>query len=305
MEGGDVLVTGGSGFIGSAVTRRLVSDLGADVHVADTRPPDRESATASYRAVDVRSAEFVEAATACDPDAIVHLAALSDLAYCRDHPDEAFDVNVMGTENVLAAARECSPDAVAIASSGAVYAPDTDLLSESSRLGPTDVYGETKLVGERLAEAFAARTGISTPVARPFTVYGPDREAPNLFSAITDQLEGGGREVTLGNLSPRRDYVHVDDVARAFVSLLASFDGGYRAFNVATGSSHSVREVVRQVSRTLDREIEIAQDETRMRGTERPELRGDPSRLRAETAWRPRYDLRDGIRDVLEAEGLL
>lgn len=297
-----VLVTGGAGFIGSQISADLLA-AGADVHVLDNcfaGDADLVPEGARFVEADVRSAAAAEHIERVDPDGIVHLAAIHYIPYCNENPREAFEVNVMGTRNVLEAARGLSGlESVVLASSAAVYPPRETANREDSELAPMDIYGETKLLDEDLLELFHHETGVPSTAARLFNVYGPNETNPHLIPAVLDQLEDGSRTVELGNLSPERDFVHVRDVSNAVRTLLAEFEGGFRPYNVGTGEAYSVREVVEATADALGEEITIEQDEERVRESDRPRLQADVTRLTEETSWEPTVSLVEGLRELV------
>ncbi|TYL38895.1 nucleoside-diphosphate sugar epimerase [Natronococcus pandeyae] len=304
LRNSTVLVTGGAGFIGSHLCRALV-EADADVVVVDDLSTGRAPLVSSegpVEPIDVRSDTLSSTIIDVSPDAIVHLAAIHYVPYCDEHPRETFEVNVLGTRQLLEAARRV-PDLqkFVFASSAAVYPPRAEANEESARLDPVDVYGETKLVGEDLVRLFAADTDVPTALARLFNVYGPNETNSHLIPAILMQIRDGRREVELGNLTPRRDFVYVDDVVRAIIAMLTDFDGDCRPFNVGTGTTHSVREVVEVTSRALDDDIAITQDEGRTRESDRPHLEADVSRIRDELGWTPDVTFQEGIRRILSS----
>jgi UDP-glucose 4-epimerase len=305
MHDKGILVTGGAGFIGSHLVRRL-SEADADVLAVDNCFAGTESLvpeSVQFERVDIRADRFRDVTRDFDPDAIVHLAALHYIPYCNENPEEAFGVNVMGTRNLLAAARELSGlDTMVFASSAAVYPPREEANSEASETGPMDIYGETKLVGEDLMRLFQGDTGTATAAARLFNVYGPNETNEHLIPAILKQVRRGNRRIELGNLTPKRDFIHVSDVVSALMRLLSEFDGGYSTYNVGTGIEHSVREVVEKTSEALNEDIEIIQDEERTRESDRPHLKADISRMQADYDWTPETDFVSGLRELLEQE---
>lgn len=310
LQGDRVLVTGGAGFVGSHVTTELLA-RGATVTVLDnTFTGDREHIEegVDFHDVDVRDGDAVERVVeSVSPSIIVHLAAIHYIPYCNDHPEEAFDVNVVGTRNLLEAARRCDTvERFVYASTAAVYPPRDVPHSETDETGPMDIYGRTKLVGEDLLELFANETGVPSASARLFNVYGPTETNPHLIPAILDQLDPADsrHEVELGNLSPQRDFVYVEDVADAIVTLAAEFDGTHRAYNVGTGHPYSVRGVVGEVSDALGERIDIVQDDDRVRESDRPHLCADISRIERETSWSPETEFVDGLRKLLEEQDL-
>lgn len=305
MEHDDVLVTGGAGFIGSRFVKDL-SETDANVVAVDncfagdpTLVPD----DVRLERVDIRSDEFEELVATVEPDAIVHLVALHYIPYCNEHPEEAFDVNVMGTRNLLSAARELPDlDTLIFASSAAVYPPRKGPNSETSVTGPTDIYGRTKLIGEDLTELFAEQTDTTAVAARLFNVYGPNETNEHLIPAVLKQVRDGKREIELGNLTPKRDFIHVSDVADALGTLLRNADAGYSVYNVGTGTEYSVREVVEKTSEALGEDIEITQDDDRVRESDRPHLQADISRMRADFGWEPDVDFVDGLSALLRQD---
>lgn len=301
----NVLVTGGAGFIGSHVVREL-SRAGANVLAVDNCFSGSESLIPEdvrFEMVDVRDAAFEETVLDYDPTAIIHLAALHYIPYCNEHPEETFRVNVMGTRNLLAGARQLSNlSTVVFGSSAAVYPPRKGPHDESSETGPIDIYGETKLVGEDLMKLFSTETDVATATVRLFNVYGPNETNEHLIPAILKQVRRGDRQIELGNLTPKRDFVHVTDVVSAVRTLVEEFDGRYSTYNVGSGIEYSVREVVEKTSEALGEELEVVQDEERVRESDRPHLRADVSRIRTEFGWDPDVDFATGLRDLLGRE---
>jgi UDP-glucose 4-epimerase len=303
-----VLVTGGTGFIGSYVTRQLLEE-GATVHALDngfTGSPELVPDDVTVHDVDIRNKDEVsEVVNEVDPGVLIHLAAIHFIPYCNENPEEAFDVNVLGTRNVLEAAESLDNlDRVVNTSSAAVYEPAPGPHIETEGIGPTDIYGRTKLVAEDEARLFNVDTGIPTASARLFNVYGTRETNSHLIPAILEQLEDGSRSVDLGNLTPARDFIYASDVANAIVTLASEFNDDYRAYNVGTGTEYTVREVVDAVGDALGEEITIEQDEDRVRESDRPHLKADISRLTTEFDWEPTYKLREGLEKVVAEKNL-
>lgn len=304
VDGEQILVTGGTGFIGSYVTRQLLQ-RGARVHALDngfTGSKDIVPNEVNIYDVDIRNKDAVrDVFENVTPDILIHLAAIHFIPYCNNNPEEAFNVNVLGTRNVLDAAREIENlERIVNTSSAAVYEPASGPHNENKGIGPTDIYGRTKLVAEDEARLFNSDTDIPTASARLFNVYGIRETNSHLIPAILDQLEDQSRSIELGNLTPARDFIHASDVASALVMLASEFKDDYRTYNVGTGTEHSVREVVDAVADALGEEITIKQDEERVRESDRPHLQADISRITSEFDWEPKYKLREGLKQVIE-----
>jgi len=302
MPAQDILVTGGAGFIGSHLVEDL-TDSGANVMVVDNCFSGCRSLApegVQFHEVDIRDTQLADLVVAFDPDAIVHLAALHYVPYCNANPEEVFEVNAVGTRNLLAAARELSGlDSMVFASSAAVYPPREGANSEASATGPTDIYGKTKLIGEDLTRLFHRETNTATVTARLFNVYGPNETNEHLIPAILQQVRRGDRQIELGNLTPRRDFIHVSDVTSALTTLLTEHDDGHATYNVGTGTEYSVREVVEKTSEALGEDITVVQDDERVRESDRPHLKADISRMQDDYDWEPEVDLVAGLRELL------
>lgn len=304
IDSNRILVTGGMGFIGSYLTRNLLEKK-FEVHVIDnqfTGDPGMVPNEVSTHNVDIRETQSVnQVISQIDPHVIIHLAAIHFIPYCNENPEQAFNVNVIGTRNVLHAAKALNDlDRFINASSAAVYSPSSGPHKETEETGPTDIYGQTKLVAEDESRLFHLETDIPTATARLFNAYGERETNSHLIPAILEQLEAGSRSVELGNLTPARDFIHVNDIANALTILSTEYEQGYRTYNVGTGTEYTVQQVVDTLSDIVGEQIKIVQDDDRVRKSDRPHLRADISRLRSEFDWVPEYSFREGLSTVVE-----
>ena len=219
---------------------------------------------------------------------------------CEDDPAEAISINVEGTHRVLAASAKAGAASLTLASSAAVYAPSPDPHRETSALGPTDIYGHTKLWAEQISALHHARTGRAIGVARLFNVYGPGETTPHLIPTIIEQARSA-RELQLGNLGTSRNYVHVRDAAEALVALASpAREQGYAVCNIAGRRSYDGNEIVEAVGRIMGRQLVVTRDETRFRPTDRPRLAADLTRAARELNWHPTTDFDDGLAETIE-----
>lgn len=304
---GRVLITGGAGFIGSALGAYL-GEQGHTVTVLDNlsfgrrdlaRVPDER-----FHAVDIRDRDAVlRAVRAADPQWVLHLAAIHFIPYCNAHPIEATEINVMGTVHVLdACAATASVKQVFVASTAAVYPVADGAMSEGHVTGPMDIYGITKLATEKLANEFHLRTRIPTITGRFFNAFGPNETNPHLFPEIQKQVRAGHRELKLGNLDPKRDYIHTSDMASAMLSLLRAGITGHEVFNIGRGIEYSVREIVEAFERQLGEKLTITTDPSRVRKVERMHLLADVSKLKRATGWEPQRGIDEGVRTLLSED---
>ncbi len=296
------LVTGGAGFVGSHVCDALVA-RGCDVVVLDDLSRGSEDwlpADVEVHRADVRDADTVFAIVqASQPDLIVHLAALHFIPAVDEAPRLATEINVEGTANLVAAARSVQPTAFVFASSAAVYPNCGEPIAESVQVGPIDLYGRTKVEGERLVASLAEQTGIRCVSARLFNVIGPRETNPHVVPEIVEQVAAGADVLALGNIATKRDYVNVLDVAAALTMLAFAPPTGHSIFNVGTGKGTSVAELAEICARICEREIVIETDPRRLRSVDRMHLVADVSALAASYGWRASRDVVSTLTDLL------
>jgi GDP-4-dehydro-6-deoxy-D-mannose reductase len=289
-----VLLTGASGFVG----RRLAARLAADGHVVGGLAHDLAGMPDGIEArlADVRDAAGLEQAVMrFDPDAVIHLAALSHVGESWRRIDEYFDVNVVGTENLLVAARGRR---VVVVSSAEVYGlvPDAEQpIAESRPVAPRSPYALTKAVAERLALASGAA------VARLFNLAGPGQQpsfALPSFAAQLAAIAAGAAEPVLavGNLSAARDFLHVEDGAAGLARIATGGMPG-RIYNVASGVAVSIAEALERLIAISGLAVRVEQDPARLRPVDVPRLCGDASRLRA-LGWAPSHGLEAALHDT-------
>lgn len=300
-----VLITGGAGFIGSAIVPALTAE-GYDLFVYDNlsfgnkqfiKIPDENFIIGDIRNIQKLSETF----TQIQPDILIHLAALHFIPYCNQHPFEAADINIRGTMNVLQAAKKLtSLKKIFFASTAAVYPIHDSAVSENHELLPLDIYGLSKLTGENLCRLFWLETGIDTIVCRFFNAFGPNETNPHLIPEIEKQLRQGLRTIKLGNTTPKRDFIHTYDMAAAVSNLLKLKDTGYDIFNLGRGIEYSVVEIVNAFERQLKEKVVIEIDQQRVRKVEREHLLADVSKLKKMAGWEPAWSIDEGIKDLIQ-----
>ena len=309
-----VMVTGGAGYIGSVVTEVLLGD-GHDVLVLDNLSKGHRDAVvsgASFVRADLLDRELVTASLRdfkCD--AVVHMAAASLVGESVTDPAHYYRQNVVAGLTLLESIREAGVARLVFSSTAAVYGePRKQPIEEVDPTAPTNPYGETKLAFERALHWYAGAYGLDSVSLRYFNAAGAteingERHDPetHLIPLVLQAAAGRGREVTLfGTDYPTpdgtciRDYIHVDDLARAHALALADLDRrhGCRAYNLGCGGAgYSVREVIDTAAHVTGRSIPVRV------AARRP---GDPAvlvasadRIQRELGWTPRQQRLDAI----------
>jgi len=287
------VITGAAGFVGRHLAAHL-SDAGDDVVGLDHEHDVTD--------VDAMAGALVRA----DPEAIYHLAALSHVGASWDDPAAVLRVNVLGTDGVLEAARRVVPDAsVLVVSSAETYGvvrPDELPLTERAELRPGSPYAASKAAAELVAVQASRGYGQRVVVARPFNHIGPGQSPTFFVPAVARRLvearRAGVTEVPVGNLDARRDFTDVRDVVRAY-RLLARLGSSGVVYNVCSGRDVSVGDVADVLRSLIYPEARFVEDPSLTRPLDIPVLRGDASRLREGTGWRPEIDLATTLRDVV------
>ena len=301
-----VAVTGARGFVGVNLVEHLV-DHGMQVLAIDNLSTGHQDVepdpSVSFVQADFDSSGSVAAVEAFAPEAVVHLAAVHYLPYCRTHPEETLRVNATATSGFLEAlSRLETLRRVVVASSAAVYGFGDEAFTERSELQPADVYGESKVLAERAVTEFAAgQPDVSAVMLRFFNVFGPRETTPHLIPTLVGQI-ARGEAIEVGNPWPRRDYVHVLDVASAVCAALdAPLERPSIALNVATGRGTSVKEVIEILMELSGNTDAWNQDPGRVRNLD-GDLVGVGSLARSVLGWEPDWTVERGLADLLEKE---
>jgi|JI10StandDraft_1071094.scaffolds.fasta_scaffold22150_3 UDP-glucose 4-epimerase len=297
------LVTGGAGFIGCAVIDKLQRE-GHEIFVIDNLSFGKREfiniPDSNFFNVDILDREKVDKIFSdIKPETVIHLAAVHFIPYCNQHPYESSDINIRGTTHILNACRKNGVGKVFFASTAAVYPIYDDAVTEKHQTGPLDIYGLSKLTGEHLCNEFHLMTGVPTIVCRFFNAFGPNETNPHLIPEIQNQINSGMRKIKLGNLTPKRDFIHTSDMANAVHTLLSKIDKGTDTFNLGRGIEYSVTEIVDAFSRELGELVEIEVDPARVRKVERMHLLADVSKLKS-IGWSPLIGIDEGIRTLID-----
>ena len=237
---------------------------------------------------------------------IYHLAAWADVAGSWDEPVTTIRVNVEGTLNVLDAAREAGVSRVLAVTSADVYGPvdEADLpLDENAPLRPVSPYAASKAAADMLCVQATLGHGLDVVRVRAFNHLGPGQSDKFVASALASRIvaneRSGGEVVRVGNLDARRDFTDVRDVVKAYRLLMTSGVGG-DVYHVCSGVDRPVRELAETLVALAESSMRLETDPDLLRPVDLKVLRGDPSKTRAATGWRPEIPIETTLSDLLD-----
>ena len=305
-----VLITGATGFAGRHLARLCAT---RDAHVVGLgRRPHDGPATADlheYITADLTSPGGTRAALrAAAPDAVFHLAAEASVATSWKSPETTIRANLSSTLHVLEAVRHDCPDArVLVACSGEEYGNHDSLpLTEDHELRPQNPYAVSKSACDLAAGFYADAYGMHVVRMRAFNHAGPGQSDAYVISKFARQLaeaEAAGPagepvEIVTGNLHVRRDFTDVRDVVRAYWLALERAEPG--VYNVCSGRSTEISEILAGLARHAGVQIEQTTDPSLLREHEVAEIRGSHEKLTAATGWEPEIPLEQTLADTVE-----
>jgi nucleoside-diphosphate-sugar epimerase len=301
-----VLVTGGAGFIGSHLVRRLIV-TGYRVRVLDAFVTGRAANLEGLDGIDIQDGDIRDPAVVAKAmrgiDGVFHLAALPSVARSWKDPVTTLATNAHGTANVVESAITAGVSALVYSSSSSVYG-DQEATKKSEDLQPRPIspYGYSKLLGEKIALAHAGSDqGIRVVALRYFNVFGARQDPDSPYSAVIPlfikHALAGTTATVDGDGSQSRDFTHVDNVVDANICALESGTSGL-AMNVACGQSHSLLELVDGISNLSAKPLQTVFGPPR-EGDIKHSL-ADISLAREKIGYQPKVTFSDGLRRVFE-----
>ena len=299
LSGKSLIVTGGTGFLGSAFVRYAI-DAGADVQVVARSTADHWRLSAyrdRYRVLTTTIEGLAELSVDIAKDTIlVHFAA-AGVNQTDDDIVRMVDTNIVGTLSTLAFAKQNGARRFVLVGSSGEYGPGVHL-SEDAALRPTAEYGATRASATMLARAYGKRRDIEVTVVRPFAVFGPFEAPYRLIPyAILSALRGVPIKISSGQQT--RDYVYVDDVSAGIASACVIKEAGGEIFNLCTGIETSVRDAASLVAMLVDKRVEVDCGVIPQIPGEMWQTSGDPSRAHKVLGWSPRVELTTGLEETI------
>lgn len=310
-EGKKVLLTGAGGFIASHLLEKLVL-LGADVKafvrynsrndpgLLALAPPEILSEIEIIQG-DLRDSLAVRQAVT-GTSLVFHLGALIAIPYSYLHPQEVIETNILGTMNVLSAARFENVQRVIHTSTSEVYGSALRVpIDESHPLQGQSPYSASKIGADKIAESFHLSYNLPVVTVRPFNTYGPRQSARAVIPTIISQALT--RDIIqLGNLDTRRDLTFVDDTVKGFLAAATADNVLGETINLGYGEDIRIGDLAEEVIDLVGRPVRIVVDPDRLRPEKSEVLRlvSDNAKARRMLGWQPLVSLREGLQITID-----
>lgn len=300
-----ILVTGADGFIGSHLTELLLkkgykvralshynsfnywgwledipSNLNLEIVTGDIRDP--HFCKKIVKGVDI----------------VFHLAALIAIPYSYTAPDSYVDTNIRGTLNICQAAKENGNIRLIHTSTSEVYGTAKYVpINESHPKQPQSPYSASKIAADAIALSFFHAFNLPVTVARPFNTFGPRQSARAFIPTIISQITSGKKGVEVGDLTPTRDFIYVEDTARGLFTLSACNASIGREVNICSGFEISMGDVAENIKAILNSNAILKSDKKRLRPKKSEVFRlyGDNALIKSLTGFKPEYELNKGL----------
>lgn len=275
------LITGSDGFVGKHLVKSLKAQ-GAEVIGIDARS-----------GIDIR--DWNQIKNVEDVDIVCHLAAIMYVPFSWKHPHILYEVNVLGTLNILEYCRIHNIKKFIFASSYLYGTPKYLPIDEKHPVDLVNPYSRSKKIAEDLCKGYSEDFGLNLLILRFFNIYGSGQNEDFLIPLIMKQLKKG--KIVLDDPEPKRDYLYIDDAIEAYIKASAFDKSNFEMFNIGSGISYSVDEIVKQMIMISGRNITVNYRNKR-RKNEIMKTVADISKAKKLLDWKPKIDLDEGIKKL-------
>ena len=301
-----VLVTGGTGFIGSHLISKLTERKDDyDAYSLERYVTGRLGKSPAVKTVyaDLRDAFAVKKSMkSIEPEVVIHLASISPVSYSYEHPQDVIETNLIGTVNLIEA---CLRDTYnfrqfLFAGTSEEYGNNgCHVQYETSPLRPASPYAVSKVACENYLNYMSEAYDFPVTILRPFNTYGRKEDYHFLIEkTIVQMLKQNA--VQLGSSKPERDWLYVDDHVNAYLTCLGNEKAIGQTFNFCTGKSYTVETTVEKIAQLMGYHGEIAWDSIPERPSESRRIAGSYKKAKEILGWRPKYNLQEGLKETIK-----
>lgn len=285
-----ILISGHSGFVGTNLLNFLDEyDLTgiSNVNIKSSKIPQIKKDIRFITSEDVPR----------NLDCIIHLAAMTDVKLCQDNPKLCYEINVLGTQNLLEIARTQKIKFIFLSTSHVYGDSSKQKISESDPKNPTSIYSTSKLAGELLCESYSKSYGLDISIIRLFSVYGPNEPSYKVTSEMISQLLNK-KIVRLGNLSPKRDFIYIQDAVLA-IKIILEKSRGFNSYNIGSEKSHSIMDLYNILKKITSSSTPIKSIKSNSRKYDAKDIISNSSKIK-KLGWKPKITLEEGMALTLQ-----
>ena len=286
-----ILITGYNGFIGS----HLINSLSSKYCLVGVSSKQSNEKNILRLKKDIRKLDTKDLPRKID--CIVHLAALTDVNYCENHQKQCFGINLLGTQKMLEIARKLDSKFVFLSTSHVYGKPKKLPILEDHEKNPKSTYSISKHGAEVLCETYSKTYGMDVSIPRLFSVYGPKSPEHLVTTRIILQILKQ-KNVKLGSLSPKRDFIYISDAIDA-ISLLIKKTRDFNTYNIGTGKSYSILNICNLLKKISGKTFTIKSVKTFLRKDEIQNIVSNPRKI-MKLGWKPKISIEKGFEQTYD-----
>ena len=281
-----IVITGHNGFLGSNLLSKLILKKSKILGISKTIKKNDSIKQIKRNILDIEDSDIPK--NSC----IIHLAAITDVVYCEKYPKKCHDVNVIGTQKILEIARKKNCSMIYPSTSHVYGIPKKLPIKETHPINATSVYSESKIKAEQLCKKFSKSYDLDISILRLFSTYGPKNSEYKVESIIIKQLITKNL-IKIGNLSPKRDFIYIDDVINAF-QIVSENLKGFNIYNVGSEKSYSIQEICNILKKLNGKKIRIITDKTKLRKNDVKNIVSNCSKIK-KLGWKSNVSINEGL----------
>jgi nucleoside-diphosphate-sugar epimerase len=285
-----VFVTGEKGFIGSNIIKYFQK---SGITNANNQNNSKKTTKSRINILEKNQLQQIE-----NVDAIVHLASKTSIKNSINNPYETYYTNIIGTLNILDFAKERKISQIINISTYVYGKPIYLPIDEKHPIHPHSPYNKSKILAENLCKNYSKDYGIDIVTLRPFYIYGPLSNPHSFIPLIIQQIRKNGK-VFLSQENTKRDFLFIDDFINLISKILNNFPEGYNVYNVGSGKSNRLEDIINVIEKIMHQEIEIHYDKS-IRPNDIIEMVADITQITKIFDWKPQIDIEKGLEYTLE-----